>query len=120
MKNISIKTLEKIRMGVFLACMLCMFLAWLTVPETFRNTRFFHFGNTKYANKFFLLPVIPMPLLTMLLPMDKSEISELHGDDEAYKQELWNHARKTQLIEQMATAIFITFFMLLGMLSATA
>lgn len=119
MKKTSIRTLEKIRLGVILFCVLCMFLAWLSVPEVFKNTWLFHFGNSGFSNKFFLLPCILIPLLTLLLPMDKSEISEFHGDDEEYQQELWDHARRTQLIVQMATAAFITFCMCLGMLTAT-
>ena len=115
MNKLSGKTLRIIRNVVLVACMAATFLAWLTMPVVFRNTRTYHIGNTAWGNKYFLLFTIPFPLLALLIPMDKSEISELHGDDEDYKAQLKEHALRNQMLTQIGTVLFYTVFMIFAM-----
>lgn len=115
MNKLSGKTLRIIRNVILIASMAATFLAWLTMPAVFRNTRTYHVGNTTWGNKYYLLLIIPFPLLSLLIPMDKSEISELHGDDEEYKAQLKERALRNQMLTQIGTILFYTVFMIFAM-----
>ena len=61
------------------------FIMWLCLPESFRNTSFFHVGTGAYGSKWGVLLVLLLPLFSLCFRT--GQIPFHGGDEEFFKAE---------------------------------
>lgn len=61
------------------------FVLWIFLPDTFRNTSFFHVGTGEYGSKWGVLLVLVFPLFSLCFR--EKQIPFHGGDEEFFKAE---------------------------------
>lgn len=94
-----------IRNIAILAGMVIAFIIWLFIPNTFKNTTFFHIGNGEYGSKWGALIILLLPLFSLCFRKGKQEF---YSDDQDYILQEQTKAEKTNMQLGMITAIALS------------
>ena len=105
----SAKHYKIIRNITIIAGMVISFVIWLYIPETFKNSSFFHVGNGEYGSKWGALIILPLPLFSLCFRKEKKE---LYSDDQEYTSQEKTEAEKKNMQLGMITAIGLSLLII--------
>lgn len=103
MKRLTNKQLRIVRNVISIVGIVVGILIWRYIPDTFRNSSFFHVGNGKYGSKYGVLIILLIQLFAFI-PYDNS-IEEIHTADPEYRAELEEKRTRRILEMQIIKAI---------------
>ena len=102
MKNLSIKQLKFTRNILCIAGIVGGFILWTFLPDTFRNTKFFHIGSGEFGFKAGALILLPIQFFAFI--PDGSE-SEIHTEDPEERAKLEEERARKCAVRQAYTTL---------------
>lgn len=103
MKRLTNKQLRIVRNIISIVGIVIGILIWRYIPDTFRNSSFFHVGNGEYGSKYGVLIILLIQLFAFI-PYDNS-IEEIHTMDPEYRAELEEKRTRRILEIQIIKAV---------------